>query len=163
MATILEEMGDTIAVCVLAGIPVPEAASFNLDQIYRSLIYTDLGKYDKDLSGRNFYLRDENERPTGDTTMPGKNDWGKPGYAIYYLCDVMADTLGLDADLEESCKGQVWEQLHFEKLCDQLLRETNGVITGQFFQPGENYFVSGELFMMHKLAEAYVLQNRQTE
>ena len=95
--------------------------------------------------------------------MPGKNDWGKPGYAIYYLCDVMADTLGLDADLEESCKGQVWEQLHFEKLCDQLLRETNGVITGQFFQPGENYFVSGELFMMHNLAEAYVLQNRQTE
>ena len=40
---------------------------------------------------------------------------------------------------------------------DQVFRETDGVVTGQFFQPGENYFVSAELFMMHNLAEAYVL------
>ena len=41
---------------------------------------------------------------------------------------------------------------------EQVYRETDGVVTGQFFQPGENFFVSGELFMMHNLAEAYVLQ-----
>ena len=158
MATILEEMGDTAVVYKIAGAPVPEAAVFNLDKIYGGLIYVDLGKYDESLSGRNFYLRDEDGRPTGDTTMPGENDWGKPGYAIYYLCDVMADTLGLDGDIEPSCKGQVWENLHFEKLSAQIDRETDGVITGQFFQPGENFFVSGELFMMHNLAEAYVLQ-----
>ena len=158
MATILEEMGDTAVVYKIAGAPVPEAAVFNLDKIYGGLIHVDLGKYDESLSGRNFYLRDEDGRPTGDTTMPGENDWGKPGYAIYYLCDVMADTLGLDRDIEPSCKGQVWENLHFEKLSAQIDRETDGVITGQFFQPGENFFVSGELFMMHNLAEAYVLQ-----
>lgn len=89
--------------------------------------------------------------------MPNVNDWGKPGYAIYYLCDVMADNLGLDADVEEACKGHVWKELHFEKMRDQVFRETDGVVTGQFFQPGENYFVSAELFMMHNLAEAYVL------
>ena len=158
MATILEEMGDTIAVYRAAGAPVPEAAVFNLEKIYQGLIYADLGKYDENLSGRNFYLRDENGQPTGETTMPGENDWGKPGYAIYYLCDVMADTLGLDADIEETCKGRVWKELHFEKLIGQIFRETDGVITGQFFQPGENSFVSAELFMMHNLAEAYVLQ-----
>ena len=158
MATILEEMGDTAVVYKIAGAPVPEAAVFNLDKIYGGLIYVDLGKYDESLSGRNFYLRDEDGRPTGDTTMPGENDWGKPGYAIYYLCDVMADTLGLDGDIDPSCKGRVWENLHFEKLSAQIDRETDGVITGQFFQPGENFFVSGELFMMHNLAEAYVLQ-----
>ena len=157
MATILEEMGDTIAVYRIAGEPVPEAASFNLDRIYQGLICTDLGKYDKKLAGRGFYLRDEDGQPTGNVMMPGENDWGKPGYAIYYLCDVLADTMVLDTDLEESCKASVWEDLHFEKMSAQLYRETDGAITGQFFQPGENAFVSGELFMMHNLAEAYVL------
>ena len=159
MATILEEMGDTIVIYKIAGAPVPEAAVFNLDRIYRGLIEVDLGKFDQKLAGRNFYLRDENGQPTGDTTMPGENDWGKPGYAIYYLCDVMADTLGLDADVEEACKARVWAGLHFEKLCGQLRRETDGRVTGQFFRPGENYFVSGELFMMHNLAEAWILRN----
>ena len=158
MATIFEEMGDTIVVDIIAGTPVPEAASFNLDKIYRALIYTDLGKYDKERAGHSFYLRDENGQPTGETTMPGEDDWGKPGYAIYYLCDVMADTLGLDTDIEESCKAKVWGELHYEKMKEQVYRETDGVVTGQFFQPGENFFVSGELFMMHNLAEAYVLQ-----
>ena len=157
MATILEEMGDTIVVYRIAGAPVPEASTFNLDRIYQGLICTDLGKYDEKLAGRGFYLRNGNGRPTGNVTMPGENDWGKPGYAIYYLCDVLADTMVLDTDLEESCKASVWEDLHFEKMSAQLYRETDGAITGQFFQPGENAFVSGELFMMHNLAEAYVL------
>ena len=158
MATILEEMGDTVTVFKIADAPVPEAAVFNLDKIYAGLIYVALGKFDEKLSGRNFYLRDENGQPTGETKMPGDNDWGKPGYAIYYLLDVMADTLELDADVEEAYKGYVWEELHFEKMSEQIYRETDGEITGQFFQPGENYFVSGELFMMHNLAEAYVLK-----
>ena len=158
MATILEEMGDTVTVFKIADAPVPEAAVFNLDKIYDGLIYVDLGKFDEKLSGRNFYLRDENGQPTGETKMPGDNDWGKPGYAIYYLLDVMADTLGLDEDVEETYKGYVWEELHFEKMREQIYRETDGEITGQFFQPGENYFVSGELFRMHNLAEAYVLK-----
>ncbi len=158
MATILEEMGDTAVVYVIAGEPVPEAASFNLDAIYRALIYVDLGKYDKDRAGLNFYLRDENGMPTGMTTMPGTNDWGMPGYAIYYLQDVIAEAEGLDRDIEEPYKADVWEQLHFQKAVSQVMRETNGEITGQFFQAGENFFVSGELFMMHNLAEAYVLK-----
>ena len=157
MATILEEMGDTIVIYKLTGAPVPQAAVFNLNVIYRGLIDTDLGTFDSKLAGRNFYLRDENGRPTGETTMPGENDWGKPGYAIYYLCDVMADTLNLDTDIEETCKARVWEALHFEKFRAQIERETDGTLTGQFFQPGENFFVSGELFMMHNLAEAWVL------
>jgi hypothetical protein len=70
----------------------------------------------------------------------------------------MADTLELDEDVEEAYKGHIWEELHFEKMREQIDRETDGEITGQFFQPGENYFVSGELFMMHNLAEAYVLK-----
>ena len=158
MATIYEEMGDTIVVYKIAGKPVPEAATFNLDKIYRGLIDVDLGKYDESRAGKNFYLRDENGQPTGEVTMPGKNDWGKPGYAIYYLCDVMTDRLDLDTDIEETCKAHIWEELHYEKMRDQVRRETDGRITGQFFQPGENSFVSGELFMMHNLAEAYVLQ-----
>ena len=159
MATIFEEMGDTAVVYKITGEPAPEAAAFNLDRIYQGLIYVDLGKYDENRAGLHFYLRDENGQPTGDVTMPGTNDWGKPGYAIYYLCDVMADTMKLDAEIEETCKARVWKELHYEKMREQICRETDGEITGQFFQPGENSFVSGELFMMHNLAEAYVLQH----
>jgi hypothetical protein len=70
----------------------------------------------------------------------------------------MADTLKLDTDIEDAYKAQVWKELHFEKMHEQIYRETDGKITGQFFKPGENSFVSGELFMMHNLAEAYVLR-----
>lgn len=157
MATILEEMGDTIMLYRIWDAPLPEAAVFNLEKIYQALIYVDLGKFDESLAGLGFYLRSGNGQPEGDVTMPGVNDWGKPGYAIYYLCDVMADTLGLDRDIEDSCKARIWEKLHFEKMSEQIFRETDGEITGQFFQEGENSFVSGELFMMHNLAEAYVL------
>ena len=156
MATIFEEMGDTIVLYKITGEPVLEAATFNLDKIYRGLIDVDLGKYDENRAGRNFYLRDENGQPTGEVTMPGEDDWGKPGYAIYYLCDVMADTFQLDTDIEGNYRAQVWKGLHFEKMREQIYRETDGEITGQFFQKGENFFVSGELFMMHNLAEAYV-------
>jgi hypothetical protein len=132
-------MGETVLLYKIADEPVPEAAVFNLDQIYKALIYLDLGKFDESLLGLNFYLRDENGRPTGDVTMPGSNDWGRPGYAIYYLCDVLAGSLDLDADVEDALKAQAWRQLHFEKMCSQVLRETDGAITGQFFQPDENY------------------------
>jgi hypothetical protein len=71
----------------------------------------------------------------------------------------MADTMKLDAEIEETCKARVWKELHYEKMREQICRETDGEITGQFFQPGENSFVSGELLMMHNLAEAYVLQH----
>ena len=160
MATILEEMGDTIILYIIAGEPVPEAAVFNLDKIYRALIYVDLGRYDESRAGQNFYTRNETGRPTGDIGMPGKNDWGKAGYAIYYLCDVMADTLGLDADIEESCKARVWEKIHYEKMREQIYREAENKSVGQFFLPGENSFVSVEPFMMHNLVEAYLLKSQ---
>jgi hypothetical protein len=158
MATILEEMGDTILLYRIVGEPVPQAAVFNLDRIYEALICVDLGKYDENRAGLNFYLRGENGQPSGDVSMPGGNDWGKAGYAIYYLCDVMADTLGLDADIEESCKARVWEELHFEKMLEQINRKDDGKAAGRFFLPGENSFVSVEPFMMHNLAEAYLLK-----
>ena len=157
MATIIEEMGDTLTVFKIAGDPAPEAVLFNLDRIYEALICVDLGKYDADRAGEHFYMRGEKGQPTGETSMPGEDDWGSPGYAIFYLCDVMADTLGLDADVEEPFRAHVWEDLHYEKMREQVYRETDGVVTGQFFQPGENYFVSGDPFMMHNLAEACVL------
>ena len=163
MATVFEEMGDTVVLYRIAGEPVPEAAVFNLDQIYRALIDVDLGKYDESRSGLNFYLRDENGRPTGSVGMPGDNDWGKAGYAIYYLCDVMADTLGLDAEIEESLKACVWEKFHFEKMREQICRNADDKVAGMFFRPGENSFVSVETFMMHNLAEAYLLGKQRSE
>ncbi len=160
MATILEEMGDTIILYIIAGEPVPEAAVFNLDKIYKALIYVDLGKYDESRSGQNFYIRDETGRPTGNIGMPGENDWGKAGYAIYYLCDVTADTMGLDTDIEEGCKARVWQEIHFEKMREQIDREGENKAAGQFFLPGENSFISVEPFMMHNLAEAYLLKTQ---
>ena len=157
MATVLEEMGDTIVLYRIAGEPAPEAAVFNLDKIYRALIEVDLGEYNESHSGQNFYIRDGNGQPTGNVGMPGESDWGKAGYAIYYLCDVMADTLKLDADIDEPFKARVWEELHFGKMCEQINRKADNKAVGQFFLPDENTFVSAETFLMHNLAEAYAL------
>ena len=159
MATIMEEMGDTMTLFIINGAPLPEAAAFNLDKIYEALIYVDLGEYDEGMDGLHFYLRDEETgEPTAEVTMPGNNDWGSPSYPIYYLCDAITDTLELDQEIEEEYKAAAWGALHFDKLLSMVDRETDGEITGQYYQSGENYFVSGELFMDHNLAEAYVLR-----
>ena len=71
--------------------------------------------------------------------------------------------MGLDTDIEESCKAHVWEEIHREKMREQIDREEKNKAVGQFFLPGENFFVSVEPFMMHNLAEAYLLKSRRFE
>lgn len=156
MTTIVEEMAETAAIYALAGKQVPEAATFNIDKIYNALINVDLGAYDSSKSGKHFYERDENGDPTGNITMPGESDWGGYWYANCFLTDVYADVMNLDGEIEY--KASIWSNLHLEKVKEQINRQNeDGEITGQFFQEGENSFVSGELFQAHNLVEAYVL------
>ena len=77
-------------------------------------------------------------------------------YANCFLADVYADVMNLDGEIED--KASVWSKLHLEKVKEQINRQNeDGEITGQFFQEGENNFVSGELFQAHNLVEAYIL------
>ena len=79
-------------------------------------------------------------------------------YANCFLTDVYVDVMSLDNDIEDKYKASAWSKLHLEKVKEQVKRQNeDGEITGQFFQKGENSFVSGELFQAHNLVEAYVL------
>ena len=158
MTTIYEEMAECIAVYKLAGLEVPEAAVFNLDLMYEALVNLDLGVFNSDMAGHHFYERDENGNPTEEVTMPEVNDWGMHWYANCYLADVTADTMGLDARIDEPYKASIWAELHLKKIKDMILRDNaDGIITGRIFQEGENDFVSGDLFQMHNLVEAYII------
>jgi hypothetical protein len=158
MTTIIEEMAETVLVFSLAGKEIPKAASFNLDLIFDALVNKDLGEISIELAGVHFYERDKSGIPTGEITMPGNNDWGGSWYASCYLADVVIDKLELDMDIDEDYKADVWECMHFCKVMEQILRfDSDGEIKGQFFDVGENDFVSGELFQMHNLVEAFAL------
>ena len=158
MTTICEEMAECIVVYGLAGRDIPQTAVFNMDLIYSALVNADLGDYNSQMAGQHFYMRDAEGNPTGEVTMPEANDWGMHWYANCYLTEVTADTMGLDKDIPEQYKASVWRRLHLERVKEQICRENQeGVITGQFFQDGENDFVSGELFQMHNLTEAYII------
>lgn len=158
MTTIVEEMAETAVVYSLAGKSVPEAATFNIDKIYNALINVDLGSYDSNKNGEHFYERDANGNPTGNVTMPAGSDWGGSWYANCFLTDVYADVMNLDDQIEEKYKASIWANLHLEKVQEQINKQNeDGEVTGQFFQEGENNFVSGELFQAHNLVEAYIL------
>ncbi|MBQ9614222.1 MAG: hypothetical protein IJV14_16805 [Lachnospiraceae bacterium] len=158
MTTICEEMGECIAVYRLAGREIPQEAVFNMDLIYRALVNVDLGDYNPQMAGQHFYMRDAAGNPTDEATMPEANDWGLHWYANCYLTDVMADSMELDKEIAEPYKAAVWRHLHLQKIKDQICRvNEEGVVTGQFFREGENDFVSGELFQMHNLVEAYII------
>ncbi len=81
-------------------------------------------------------------------------------YSNCFLTDAYVDVMNLDDGIEDRHKASIWEKLHLEKAYEQVNRKNeDGEITGQFFQGGENSFVSGELFQAHNLVEAYVLLN----
>lgn len=159
MATIVEGMLDTYIIYKIAGYDVPEAATFNFDLVYNALVNVDLGEYDSDKEGHHFYERDEKGNPIQKTNMPGENDWGGYWYASYYLMDTTSVALGIDNELEDKLKADKWKALHFEELKRMIMRNTDGEVTGQIFQDGENSFVSGDLYMMQNLCKAYLIEN----
>ena len=91
--------------------------------------------------------------------MPGKNDWGGHWYGSFYLTDVYADLFALDEKTENRYKATLWGQAHLNIIAEMVARNE----AGNFFIPGENNFVSGEMFQMHNVARAYTLKKLFTE
>ena len=154
MTTIPEEMTESVILFRLAGRePLPESFH-NICLIYGALVGVDLGKYDGSKAGSYFYQRDEDGRVTGETDMPGQNDWGGKWYGNYFLTDVYADLFSMDRTVEETYRAAHWEAAHFNKIVEAVGRTEEG----NFYAPGENRFVSGEMFQMHNLVRAYTLK-----
>ena len=156
-ATIAEGMMECALIFALAGREIPEASIYNIDKLYNALVNVDLGEYDASMSNTYFYDR-KNGVPAAEVNMPGENDWGGNWYASYYLMDTAAEIFHLDTDCPPNCKASDWAVLHLKKLSEMAARETNGSVTGCFFQPGENFFVSGESYQLHNLCKAYLMR-----
>lgn len=158
MTTILEEYGDSLVVYLLSGRIPPKEISFNLDKIYNALVTVDLGEFEKSKKGKHFYNVDSVGNPLQEVIMPEINDWGGNWYANYYLADVIAEKLELDSELDSRYKAHVWGKLHLKRIKAMVFMQNESKVLGQFFQDDENNFVSGELFQMHNLTEAYIIQ-----
>ena len=159
MTTTIEGMTDTIIIYALAGKHVPSSSVFNHDLIYSSLVNLDLGKYDSEKSGHNFYERDENGKAGSELNMPGKNDWGGKWFTSCYLADTEAELFSLDKECPEGLKASDWSEIHLNEISRMIQRSANGKI----FAEGENYFVSGETYAIHNLCKAYMLRELQSD
>lgn len=159
MTTIVEEMTESVILYKLAGRNPPENSVHNVNLIFNALVNVDLGTYDRSKAGKHFYQRDKEGNVTGFTDMPGKNDWGGHWYGSFYLTDVYADLFALDEKTENRYKATLWGQAHLNIIAEMVARNE----AGNFFIPGENNFVSGEMFQMHNVARAYTLKKLFTE
>ncbi len=154
---IMEGMIDTYLIYSLAGKEIPKEATHNFDKMYSALVNLDLGAYDESKSGAHFYERDEENTPTAAVNMPGDNDWGGNWYGNYFLNDIIADRLKMDADCPEGLKAADWAKVHLETISSMLKRTHEQHIQGQFFVPGENNFISGEAYQTQCMMKAYML------
>ena len=91
--------------------------------------------------------------------MPGDNDWGGHWYGSYYLVDTVCDAFNMDNTCENGLKAKDWAYQHLSKIANILNDTSNGKALGSFFQEGENYFVSGEMYQSHNLCKAWLIKN----
>jgi len=158
-ATTIEGMTDCIIIYSLAGRKIPQSAIHNLDLMYDALVNLDLGKYEAAKAGHHFFERDSEGNPTFEINMPGDNDWGGHWYGSYYLVDTVCDAFNMDNTCENGLKAKDWAYQHLSKIANMLNDTSNGKALGSFFQEGENYFVSGEMYQSHNLCKAWLIKN----
>lgn len=159
----MEGMLDVFIIYRMAGRDVPQAATRNHSVMYSALVNNDLGLYEESMSSHHFFERTIDNTCSEAVAMPGVNDWGGNWYPLYFLIDTEAEVLNLDSDCSEGLKGEQWGNVHLSRIEAMVKRNTDGEITGQFFQEGENMFISGETYMIQNLMKAYMLRRLMTK
>lgn len=114
------------ALLSLAGRPVPQAARFNADRVYRALQTRE-------------WPSPPHRRPGGTMYIPGRaevyypqgTDWSAYRFDIFYRLDTCIDVLGLDAGLTH--QAAEWIPLRAERLLAMQARHEDG----RLFAPGE--------------------------
>lgn len=70
----------------------------------------------------------------------------------------MAQLFHTDTKCPEGLKAADWARQHLYMAEAQVMRECDNKVKGQYFAEGENYFVSGEAYMMQNMCKAYLLR-----
>ncbi len=103
----------------LAGQPVSEAADFNADLIYRTLVTTQWPSPPYKKPGGVMYVPGKAEvyYPTG-------TDWSHYRFAIFYQLDVHAHLLGFDKDLPH--RASSWMRIRARRILNMQSRHEDG-------------------------------------
>ncbi|WP_102264409.1 cell wall-binding repeat-containing protein [Mesobacillus jeotgali] len=103
----------------LAGMPTPEAAFFNSDIVYKSLVDVPFDSQDYLPPGGTIY-----REGSSDIYYPEGNDWGNDRRMQFATLDIFANEFGFDG--LASRKGDYWEPLHAQKVLDMQNRHYDG-------------------------------------
>ncbi|MCF0051705.1 hypothetical protein LXM25_16675 [Dyadobacter sp. LJ53] len=126
--------------------PTPEAARFNFDKIYNSLINTrfDVPKYEQ--PGGTMYIPGSQE-----VYYPQGSDWGKQIFDSYANMDIAAWKYGLDGG--QVYNGRYWATLHLLPIMVQQRRFDDG---HTYSGKEENSYYGREAAISTRMASAWM-------
>ena len=103
----------------LAGQPVPQAARFNADRVYRALVTKDWPSPPYEPPGGTMYIPGKAE-----VYYPQGTDWSRYRFDIFYQVDMFADILGLDRGLPH--RAAEWLPIRSQRLLEMQARHPDG-------------------------------------
>jgi hypothetical protein len=103
----------------LAGQPVPEAANFNADVVYRCLVMHDWPSPPYEPPGGTMYIPGKAE-----LYYPMGTDWSRFRFAVYYRVDTYADLLGWDKGWPH--RAAEWKRIRADRILAMQARHGDG-------------------------------------
>ena len=130
----------------LVGLPTPEAARFNMNKIYSSLINTefDSSKYEK--PGGTMYIKGESE-----VYYPQGSDWGTEIYDSFANIDIAAWMYQFDKG--QKYNGKYWAALHLKAIVNQQKRFNDG---HTYLNNKEDSYFGKEAAISTRMASAWM-------
>lgn len=108
----------------LAGMATPQAALFNADVVYNSLVDTNFTSPPYRAPGGTIYVHDAAAQATPAIYYPQGNDWGTGRRMHFVLVDAQAQAFGFDNLV--SIPGSAWEEQHAATAAQMQSRFTDG-------------------------------------
>lgn len=130
----------------LVGLPTPEAARFNMNKIYNSLINTefDTSKYGK--PGGTMYIKGKSE-----VYYPQGSDWGTEIYDSFANMDIAAWMYKFDKG--QKYGGKYWANLHLKAIVNQQKRFKDG---HTYLNDKEDSYFGKEAAISTRMASAWM-------
>lgn len=137
----------------LAKKATPEAARFNMDKLYNSLVNTRFNVPQYEQPGGTMYITDDTE-----VYYPQGSDWGKQIYDPFANMDIAAWKYGFDRNL--AYDGKYWAALHLLPILNQQRRFNDG---HTYSGKEENSYYGREAAIATRMGSAWMTIWMQTQ
>ncbi|WML41217.1 cell wall-binding repeat-containing protein [Neobacillus sp. OS1-2] len=130
----------------LANMSTPNAAFFNSDLVYKSLVNRNFESPPFDAPGGAIYRED-----SSDIYYPQGNYWGNGRRMQFATLDIFANAFHFDSTLDKD--GAYWEPLHAQKVLDMQNRHSDG---HTYADNSEDIYTGKEEWVAHHAAWAWI-------